>query len=120
MTRHLRIAGWLVVVGWLGAVQAQTTSSLTGRVLDPSGVAVDGATIRARNTQSGAMATAVSAGGGKFALAGLVPGVYDVQMSGVPAMSNSEQKNITVGEKPVVMDLRMEFNTQLGTLGKTA
>jgi hypothetical protein len=109
-----------ILIGSLLAFSAwgQTTSSLTGSVLDAGGVAVEAATVRARNTQTGTTSTAVTARDGKYTLANLAPGAYDVSITGVPAMVNFERKNVTVDSKPATLDIRMDFNTQLGTLGE--
>jgi len=48
----------------------------------------------------------------------LTPGAYDVSIGGVPAMSNFERKNVTIDSKPLILEIRMDFNTQLGTLGE--
>src|ERR1041384_6195481 len=100
------------------SVFGQATSSLSGVVLDVGGVPVEAATVRARNTQNGTVSTAVSARDGKYSLANLAPGAYDVSITGVPAMANFERKNVAVEAKPTVLEIRMDFNTQLGTLGE--
>ncbi len=79
---------------------------------------MEGATVRARNTQTGTTTTAVTSREGKYALEKLAPGHYDVSINGVPAMSNVDRKDVVVGANPTVLDLRMEFNGQLGTLGE--
>ena len=55
---------------------------------------------------------------GKYTLGNLTPGAYDVSITGVPAMSNFERKNVAIDSKPAVLEIRMDFNTQLGTLGE--
>jgi hypothetical protein len=39
-------------------------------------------------------------------------------MSGVPATANFERKSVPVDAKPTVLDVRVDFNGQLGTLGE--
>jgi len=95
----------------------QSNSSLGGSVTDTDGQAVGGATVRARNSQTGEMVTAVTARDSKYKL-NLPPGAYDVSVNGVPAMSNFEQKNVGVDSMPKALDIRLNFNTQLGTLGE--
>jgi hypothetical protein len=109
---------FLVACLLASSVWGQATSSLSGSVLDPSAVAVEGATVRARNTQTGTITSVVTSREGKYVLKNLTPGNYEVLMSGVPAMSNTERKDVAVGATPTVLDLRMEFNGQLGTLGE--
>lgn len=96
----------------------QTASSISGSVLDPGKVAVEGATVRARHAQTGASFTAVTSREGRYTLVNLPTGAYDVSITGVPAMSSFERKNVTVDSKPAVLDIRLDFNTQLGTLGE--
>ncbi len=100
------------------SVCGQTTSSLSGSVLDSGGAAVESATVRARNTQTGSVSTTVTSHDGKYTLGNLTPGAYDVSITGVPAMLNFERKNVTVDSKPTILEIRMDFNTQLGTLGE--
>jgi len=111
--RFLLIGALLQIAAW-----GQTTSSLSGSVLDAGGVAVESATVRARNTQTGVVSTAVTARDGKYIVANLPAGTYDVSITGVPAMSNFERKNLPVDSKPAILEIRMDFNTQLGTLGE--
>jgi hypothetical protein len=111
--RSLLIGGLLALSAW-----AQTPSSLSGSVLDLSGDAVEAATVRARNTQNGAISTAVTSREGKYTFGNLGTGVYDISITGVPAMANFERKDVAVDAKPAVLDVRLDFNTQLGTLGE--
>ena len=100
------------------SVCGQTVSSLSGSVLDADGVAVEAATVRARNTQTGSVSTTVTSRDGRYALQNLAEGAYDVSITGVPAMSNYERKNFAVHSTPTTLEIRMDFNTQLGTLGE--
>jgi hypothetical protein len=111
--RFLLIGALLPIAAW-----GQTASFLSGSVLDAAGVAVESATVRARNMQTGVVSTAVSSREGKYIVANLPAGTYDVSITGVPAMSNFERKNVTVDSKPAILEIRMDFNTQLGTLGE--
>jgi carboxypeptidase family protein len=101
-----------------GSLLGQTNSSLTGSVVDAGGLAIESATVRARHTQSGAMVTAITSRDGKYTLSNLPLGTYDISINGVAALSNFERKNVTVDAKPSVLDIRMDYNTQLGTLGE--
>jgi hypothetical protein len=68
-------------VAGAGSAGAQTTSaSIRGTVTDESGT-VPGATVTARESQSGFRFEAVSGGDGTFALAGLRPGTYEITVS---------------------------------------
>ena len=111
--RYLFTGGLLAIAAW-----GQTNSSLTGSVRDLSGLAVEAATVRATNTQTKSTFTAVTTADGSYTLTNLPMGAYDIAIAGVPAMTNFERKNVAVDSKPAVLDIRMEYNTQLGTLGE--
>jgi len=113
MMRSLLGGSLLALSAW-----GQTNSSLSGTVLDLSGVPVEAATVRARNVQSQTMTTAVTSRNGSYTLGNLAPGAYDISITGVPAMSNFERKNVTVEAKAGILEIRMDYNTQLGTLGE--
>lgn len=91
--------------------------TLTGTILDTGGVAVEAATVRARDTKSDAMFTATSSRDGKFSIS-LPPGTYDITASGVPTMVNAEQKGVKVDSSLGELRLLMDFNTQQGTTGE--
>ena len=63
------------------AAIAQTTGSLHGKVADPSGAVIPGATITAKSSSSGQMAAATSGGDGSYDIKGLTPGQYTVTVS---------------------------------------
>jgi len=96
---------------------AQTNSSLSGLVTDADGVAIESATVRVRNTQTGATVTAATSRDGRYNVS-LPAGVYDISVGGVPAMSNFDRKGFAIDAKPTVLDVRLNFNGQLGTLGE--
>jgi hypothetical protein len=111
--RSLLVGGLFVFSVW-----GQTNSALSGSVRDSSGIAVEAATVRAKNTQTQSMSTSVTSSEGSYKFSDLPPGVYDISITGVTAMSNFERKNVVVESKPGVLDIRMDYNTQLGTLGE--
>ena len=57
---------------------AQTTATLTGRVIDDSGGVLPGATITATHTQTGLRRSTVSDAQGRYTVASLTPGPYEV------------------------------------------
>ena len=57
-----------------------TTSNIQGTVRDETGI-LPGATVTARDTQSGFQHTALTSDTGAFALAGLRPGSYEITVS---------------------------------------
>src|SRR5512132_1375888 len=64
-----------------GQLAAQnTTGTIRGTVTGEGGAPVGSAQIIARNVNSGAVRTALSNDAGAYALVGLVPGTYDVNV----------------------------------------
>src|SRR3989442_12165733 len=71
----------LTLLGCLlaGSVRAQEfRATVTGRVTDPGGLAVPGATVTAVNTQTAEVATGFTTEDGAYAIPLLKPGVYRV------------------------------------------
>src|SRR5262245_57334696 len=100
-----------------GMPASAQTGILSGLVVDPVGVVVEGASVRAREPQSAKAFTATSSRDGKFSIS--VPyGTYDLTVSGVPAMTNIDRKSVKVDGSLGALRLVMDFNTQLGTLGE--
>ena len=62
-------------------VYAQYSSNVQGVISDPSGAAVNGATVTLRNTDTGVAAVAKSNERGEYHLVGLPPGNYVVSAS---------------------------------------
>ena len=60
---------------------AQVSASVTGQVTDPSGAAVVGAKVGARNVDTGAVREAVADGEGRYVVAALPVGNYEIQAS---------------------------------------
>ena len=82
---------------------AQTTASLTGRVMDASGGVLPGATITATQTQTGLQRTAVSDTQGRYTMASLTPGPYAIRadLSGFQSLQRTGV-TLTVAQTAVV------------------
>jgi hypothetical protein len=61
------------------AASAQTTSTITGRVVDASGAVLPGVTITARNLETSVVRTAVTGDDGRYALPLLAVGRYELR-----------------------------------------
>jgi hypothetical protein len=73
----------------------QTTGTIAGRVLDPQGSAIPGATITASNAQTGFSRNATSDNEGLFRIAALPVGNYDVKVE-LQGFTTVERKAVTV------------------------
>ena len=102
-----------------GAVAGQAISgSITGTITDIASVAVEGASVQATTTPPTGTYRAVSDKNGKYILAGLAPGSYDLQVTAT-SMQAFSQKDVKVQAGPAfILNIRMDFNLQLGTLGE--
>jgi hypothetical protein len=69
----------LCLIGGLTALHAQDTrGEIIGRVVDPSGAAVAGATVEGKNTASNVRTVAKTNASGDYVLPFLIPGEYEV------------------------------------------
>ncbi|MCC7498838.1 MAG: TonB-dependent receptor [Bryobacterales bacterium] len=101
----------LSFAGWA----QQTTASVTGHVIDPTGAAISGAKVTARLVASGAVTNTVSGADGQFLFAFLKPGEYefDISKSGFTTLHRTGV-SLTVAQKAV-----MDFTLQIGEVTQT-
>lgn len=94
---------------------AQTSGTLSGRVADASGAMVPGVTIAARHLERGVERVAVTGPDGRFVLAGLPVGAYDVraELAGFKSVVRSGVP-LTVGEAVVI-----DFALEVGALAES-
>lgn len=97
-------------------VLAQTTSSLTGTVTDPTGAVVPGASVVVKNNETGAEYTAKTNDDGVFTIPSLATGMYTATIS----VKNFKQAKVTeikidVG-KPSSIAVAMEIGSQAETV----
>src|ERR1700693_2975529 len=76
----------LLTLGFSPAVRAQVAASIKGMVTDSSGAPVASATVTAKDTETGAVRTAVTANAGRYQIVSLAIGPYEVSVrkSGFP------------------------------------
>ncbi|MGB7310395.1 MAG: carboxypeptidase-like regulatory domain-containing protein, partial [Candidatus Acidiferrales bacterium] len=77
-----RLSGFLALILLLAAgARAQVSASVTGQVTDPSGAAIAGASVTARNVDTGAARDVVADGEGRYVVAALPVGDYEIHAS---------------------------------------
>jgi hypothetical protein len=92
------------------ALHAQTTNgSIQGTITDPSGAAVAGANVTARNLDTGLSVATVTSDSGLYSLANLPPGRYSVTVEG-PSLKRYEREGVTVQTGSTVsLDIQMQL-----------
>ena len=111
---------FLVAISLLTAASfAQSDRGIiSGTVRDPWGVGIAEATVQAKSTQTGNTVKAVSGVGGKYTIADVPAGAYDVSVT-VPAVRPFEQKGVIVTPaKTLELNIKLQEGTQLSTLGE--
>jgi hypothetical protein len=100
----------------VGAVFAQTDrGTITGTIADPAGAVIPGASIVAKNNQTGAVYQAASTATGSYTLAQLPAGVYQLSIS-VPGFKQFVRTGITV---LVAQTLRIDVGLEVGNITET-
>jgi Carboxypeptidase regulatory-like domain/TonB dependent receptor-like, beta-barrel len=100
----------LAILSWAFSAGAQTSGTLTGRVVDGSGAVLPGVAISARQAARGVERSTITDGAGRFVLAALPAGAYDVraELAGFKPVIR-QGVTVTVGESQVV-----EFSLDVG------
>jgi hypothetical protein len=92
------------------SLHAQNTNGrIQGTVTDPSGAAVSGASVTARNLDTGLTIATVTTDAGLYSLANLPPGRYSVTIEG-PNLKKYSQEGVTVQtDATVALDVQMQL-----------
>ena len=113
----MRFVCFLALVG-AAAYGQSDRGSIAGTVMDPFGHPFAGASVQAKNTQTAAMAKAVSSAAGKYSIADLPAGTYDVSVN-VAGVRPFESKGVAVqASKATELAIKLQEGTQLSTLGE--
>lgn len=118
MLRSWRLLGSALAVAALALLptsplEAQaTTGEITGRVLDTAGAAVPGATVSARNEDTGLTRTAQSNSVGDYTLTQLPPGTYTVSAE-LSGFKKAVRKGLTVN---IGARLTLGFDLAVGNI----
>src|SRR5215472_14664988 len=99
MTKLGLLLCFILISATAALAQSQaTTGNIEGRVLDPKGAAVPGATVTATNQQTGLEKTTTSSDQGDFSIILLPPGSYTVRANATGFAQNEIQGVVvTVG-----------------------
>jgi hypothetical protein len=94
------------------------TGSISGTLYDSIGDPIDNNLVQAKNTESGTMFKATTSATGKYTLADLPAGSYEVSAA-APGLTAVTKKGVAVQQSQVAsLDLRLGDTTQLNTLGE--
>src|SRR3954465_10934940 len=94
--------------------QATELGQITGKVTDPQGGVMQGATVKVINNGTGVERDVTSDNDGFFAARSLVPGLYRVEVS-APSFQTQVQDNIKLD---VAAAVRLEFNLTVGQVSQ--
>jgi hypothetical protein len=110
-----------LVLCWTALAQSTAptgSGSISGTLFDSIGDPIDNNAVQAKNAQSGAVFKATTSATGKYTLADLPPGTYDISAS-VPGLRAFEKKGVAVqASQTASLDIRLGDTTQLNTLGE--
>jgi len=112
--RILCALAFVLAVATFASAQ-QTTGTIAGRVLDPQGSAIPGATVTASNADTGFSRSAVSDNEGLYRLAALPVGAYDVKVE-LQGFQSIERKAMAVS---VGQTLDANFDLRVASLAET-
>src|SRR5580658_5784078 len=100
------------------AQSSAPTGAITGTLYDSIGDPIDNNAVQAKNAESGIVFKTTTSAAGKYTLADLPPGTYDITVA-APALRPYEKKGVAVqASQTVSLDIRLGDTTQLNTLGE--
>jgi len=115
--RIMRIVALASYLFFLISANAQSSrGGFAGTVVDSNGVAVANTQVIAKSAGGGASKAATSAQG-KYTLADLPPGAYEITVS-VPGLRPYSKKVTLTASQTMPLDIHLEDTTQLSTLGE--
>lgn len=115
---RVRFAAWaLACVALFGAnaFAQQTTGTILGRILDAQGGAIPGASVTAKNVETGFTRTVVSDASGVYRLSALPVGGFEVTIE-LAGFSSVERKGLVVSVGQV---LTVDFTLKVATVAET-
>lgn len=104
----LRIATLLLTLASLAAAQL-STSSITGTVRDPQGLAVAGVKVSATNEGTNGSFDATTTSTGDYAITGLTPGIYTVTATQAGFKTFTAARNTLNIGAPIVVNIQLQI-----------
>ena len=101
---------------------AQTVNGvISGRVVDPGGLTIPGATVTVTREGTGESRQAKTPDTGDFVFTGMLPGTYSISVQ-APGMKRLQEKSVTLtaSERLEVGNLQLQLGTQSDTVTVTA
>lgn len=116
--RRLSFGAFMLAFGGLVFAQA-ARGSFVGVVTGPGGAPVADAPIQAKSQQSGAVVRAITSANGRYTLASLPAGTYDISISmQCCAFQPFSRQNVALqAGQALQLDIRLEEGLSLNTLG---
>ncbi|MFQ5738943.1 MAG: TonB-dependent receptor domain-containing protein [Acidobacteriota bacterium] len=99
--------GILVFAFFGGSLWAQSTSTITGAIMDATGAVIPGAEVTITNVATDEARTVVTTAAGRYRVSNLLPGDYEVKATLTGFKTAVGQVNVTVGQVAHV-DLTLE------------
>ncbi len=96
--------------------QAVNSAQIHGAITDPTGAAIQGATVKVTQTNTGLVRSTVTNSNGAFSLPGLPVGPYNLEAT-APGFQNYIQSGITL---QVSQNPQLDIRLQLGTVSQVA
>src|SRR4051812_42553012 len=84
-------------------------ATINGEITDPSSHAIPGATVKARNTETGAVRSTTTGVSGAYQIPGLLPGEYAVEVQAVGFATTTRSTRLEVGQ-----NLQLDLGLTIG------
>ena len=105
----------LVMALSIGAAAQTETGQISGKVVDPAGAAVAGASVTAKSVESGTERTVTTDSEGSYTITNLQPGIYDVTATGTGFQPGTQRAQVTTGGR-VSLDVPLGITTVGGEI----
>ncbi|MDX6611945.1 MAG: hypothetical protein QOD75_1131, partial [Blastocatellia bacterium] len=112
--RFLSVVFVLAMLSGVALAQS-STGQIVGKITDPNGAVVSGATVTVKSVDTAREVTAVSDDQGGYIVTSLQPGLYDVTVQGGNFKASNQRVQITVGSK-VSVDTQLALTEVTGAV----